>query len=166
MIDRLEDGASFATLIDRHSGIIRKVATTYCRNAEDRADLAQEIAAQLWKSWPRFDGRRSFSTWMYRVALNVALSHVRSVYRDQEHFVPLAEDHDNIPDARTTDDTRQMLSALEAFISRLDGLNRALLLLYIDERSHREISEILGISESNVGTKIGRLKARIRDELN
>jgi RNA polymerase sigma factor (sigma-70 family) len=154
----------FSALIDRHSGIVRKVATTYCRDADDRADLAQEIVAQLWAAWPRFDPSRQFTTWMYRVALNVAISHVRGVYRNARHFVPLAEEHHALAGEAVDHEVRQELAALEAIIAGLDPLNRALLLLYLDDRSHREIADILGIGESNVGTRIGRLKQRIRDQ--
>lgn len=156
------DQERFSALVARHAGIVRKVATTYCRDAEDRADLAQEILAQLWKAWPRYDDARPFATWMYRVALNVAISHVRGVYRDQRHFVPLDEEHHQIAATPADHEEESALAALETVIAELDPLNRALLLLYLEERSHREIAEILGIGESNVGTKINRLKQRIR----
>jgi RNA polymerase sigma-70 factor (ECF subfamily) len=156
---------AFSTMIERHAGIVRKVATTYCRDADDRADLAQEIVAQLWAAWPRYDRARAFTTWMYRVALNVAISHVRGVYRSARYFVPLAEEHHSLADEMVDHEARQQLAALEAIIAGLDPLNRALLLLYLDDRSHREIAEILGIGESNVGTRIGRLKQRIRDQV-
>jgi RNA polymerase sigma factor (sigma-70 family) len=158
----MQDQEQFSALMARHAGIVRKVATTYCRGAEDRADLAQEILAQLWAAWPRYDAARPFTTWMYRVALNVAISHVRAVYRGARHFVPLAEEHHRVAAAPVDHEGRDELAALEAVIAELDGMNRALLLLYLDDRSHREIAEILGIGESNVGTKINRLKQRIR----
>lgn len=156
------DQERFSALIREHAGIVRKVATTYCRDADDRADLAQEILAQLWAAWPRYDEARPFTTWMYRVALNVAISHVRGVYRGARHFVPLADEHLDIAATPADHEARDELRMLEAIIAELDELNRALLLLYLDDRGHREIAEILGIGESNVGTKIARLKQRIR----
>lgn len=159
------DQQAFAALVAEHAGIVRKVATTYCRDAEDRADLAQEIRAQLWAAWPRYDRERPFATWMYRVALNVALSHVRSFYRSARHFEPLTDDHHGVAAIAIDHEANDELALLEAVIAGLDGLNRALLLLYLDERSHREIAEILGIGESNVGTKLNRLKQRIRAQL-
>ncbi|HST35386.1 MAG TPA: sigma-70 family RNA polymerase sigma factor [Allosphingosinicella sp.] len=156
------DQERFSALVREHAGIVRKVATTYCRGADDRADLAQEILAQLWAAWPRYDVARPFTTWMYRVALNVAISHVRGVYRGARHFVPLTDAHHEIAAAGHDHEARDELEALETVIAELGQLNRALLLLYLDDRSHREIAEILGISESNVGTKINRLKQRIR----
>jgi RNA polymerase sigma-70 factor (ECF subfamily) len=156
--------APFEQLLERHRGIVLKIAHAYCRDAEDRRDLAQEIAAQLWRALPTWDRSRPFSTWMYRVALNVAISHARTA-GDRRHL-PLDEagvepSHD-ADAAREADDG---IRALYRCIERLDPLHRALMLLYLDERSQREIGEILGLSETNVATKIGRLKTRIRDEL-
>lgn len=159
---RLGDQQEFVALTARHSGIVRKVSTTYCRNAADRADLAQEIMAQLWAAWPRYDPARPFTTWMYRIALNVAISHVRGVYRADRHLVPLDDSHHRIAAGPADHEEADALAALKLVIAELDPLNRALLLLYLDERSHREIADILGISESNAGTKLNRLKQRIR----
>ena len=159
--------AAFAALLDRHRGIVFKVANGYARGIEDRDDLAQEIAAELWRAWPRYDPARSFSTWMYRVALNVAISHVREQsVRGRHDAVPLDEGIHDIADATASDHERdQHIRLLQGFIRRQAPLDRALLLLYLDDRPQREIAEILGIGESNVSTKIGRLKQRVRDEL-
>ena len=158
---------AFDALLQRHRGIVLKIAGSYARGAEDRADLAQEIAAQLWRAWPKYDPARTFSTWMYRVALNVAISHVREqVLRQRHDAVPLDEDLHDIADAGAADPEReQHIRLLQAFIARQAPLDRALLLLYLDDRPQREIAEILGISEANVSTRIGRLKQRIRNEL-
>ena len=158
---------AFAALLQRHAGIVFKVANTYARLAEDRADLAQEIAAQLWRAWPKYDPTRSASTWMYRVALNVAISHVREQSVRQRHdAVPLDDHLHDMADSSATDhENENHLRLLQAFIARQPPLDRALLLLYLEERPQREIAEILGITESSVSTKIGRLKQRIRDEL-
>lgn len=159
--------ADFSALLQRHAGIVFKVANSYARGPDDRADLAQEIAAQLWRAYPKYDDSRSFSTWMYRVALNVAIGHVRSQSLRQRHdAVPLDEQMHDMADAGGVDHEReQQLRLLQAFIARQPPLDRGLLLLYLDERPQREIAEILGITESNVSTRIGRLKQRIRDEL-
>ena len=159
------DGDGFTRMIDRHAGIVRKVAATYCREGDDRADLAQEILAQLWQAWPRYDDARPFSTWMYRIALNVAMSRMRDVYRGARHFVPLADEHREIAGAAVDHEANQQLAMLDRVVAGLDELNRALLVLYLDDCSHREIAEILGLSESNVGTRIARLKQRLRDQL-
>jgi RNA polymerase sigma-70 factor (ECF subfamily) len=156
----------FGALLERHRGIVFKVANTYARTAEDRADLAQEIAAQLWRAYPRYDPARTFSTWMYRIALNVAISQVRSNIRHGAHSVPLDETLHDVADENVGDrEAEQRVRALHRFISQLDGLNRALMLLYLEDRSYREMAEILGITETNATTKISRLKQRIRTEI-
>ena len=166
VMDVIERGQQFQGLLERHRGILFKVANTYTRGEHDIADLVQEIATQAWRAFAKYDGVRPFSTWLYRIALNVAISYVRSAALHERHVEPLdAELHDVIgpavPDAEG-DEGRLLLYRC---IDRLDPLNRALLLLYLDERSQREIAEILGISETNVATKIGRLKERLRNDM-
>jgi len=156
--------ADFATLFQAHRGIAAKVAGSYCRDPDDRADLIQEIAAQAWRAFPRYDRQRPFSTWLYRIALNVAIGDLRGRSRAHRQTLPL-QDLD-IADPHTADPERErQVQALYRFIAQLPALERALALLYLDDRPQREIAEILGIGESNVSTKIGRLKQRLRDEL-
>ncbi|HMB55627.1 MAG TPA: sigma-70 family RNA polymerase sigma factor [Arenimonas sp.] len=155
----------FHALLEQHRKIVFKVANTYSRLPEDRADLAQEIAAQLWRAFPDYDPARTFSTWMYRIALNVAISFLRSHQRDPQ-TESLDDDHAQIAGANGgIEETDERVRALEHFIAQLEPLNRALLLLYLEERSYREIADILGISETNVATKISRLKQRIRQDM-
>ena len=163
----MEDArTAFAELLERHRGIVLKVAHAYARDPADREDLVQEIASQLWHAYSAYDPARRFTTWMYRIALNVAISHLRERQRRQERSLALGEAMLDLPDDTTADpETEQQLRLLRAFIERQPLLDRALLLLYLDERPQREIAEVLGISETNVSTKIGRLKQRIRDEL-
>ena len=156
----------FAALLDEHRKIVFKVANTYCRDTDDRADLAQEIAAQLWRAFPAYDPRRSFSTWMYRIALNVAISSLRSQRQRVERSVALDESLHDIADDNLVDPVaEQQLRMLHGFIAELAPLDRALLLLYLEDRRQAEIADILGISESNVATKISRLKQRIRNHI-
>lgn len=159
----------FVALLDAHRGIVFKVANTYCRHVEDRQDLAQEIAAQLWRAFPGYDPARSFSTWMYRIALNVAISHVRSAV-SRTSDVPLEAHHDAhdglaVDDGTAAHESDQRIRALYAVIDRQAPLDRALLLLWLEERTQREIADVLGITESNVSTKLNRLKQRIREQL-
>lgn len=156
----------FAKALEEHRRIVFKVANTYCRELEDRADLAQEIAARLWRAYPSYDPRRPFSTWMYRIALNVAISYFRSSSQRAAHTVPLDEQiHERLADGRGNGEADDRVRELYRVIDQLDTLNRALFLLYLDEHSYREIADILGISETNVATKISRLKQRIRDDM-
>jgi len=163
-MDAANRSQQFKELLERHRGIVLKVANTYCRDPHDRGDLAQEIAAQAWRSFVRYDAERSFPTWLYRVALNVAISFRRSSGRDEQHTVAFEEAlHDLAVNSDGAGDER--VRALYRCIDALDPLNRALLLLYLEERSYREIADILGLSETNVATKLGRLKQRIRNDM-
>jgi RNA polymerase sigma-70 factor (ECF subfamily) len=158
----------FGDLLQQHRGIVFKVANSYARDPEDRADLAQEIAAQLWRAWRSYEPDRPVTTWMYRIALNVAISHLRGRSLRDRHHVPFEDGlHDTAHDVGTDDGqaSSQLLRLLRETIARLAPMDRALMLLYLDERSHREIAEVLGISEGNVATKLSRLKARIRESL-
>jgi RNA polymerase sigma-70 factor (ECF subfamily) len=158
----------FEDLLREHRRIIFKVAAIYARDASDRDDLAQEISVQLWRSFARYDERRAkFSTWLYRIALNVAISQVRRG-RDRfaERVEPLQAQHlETIGGGDDMAEQDERLAALYAFIGQLDALNRALILLYLEERSYAEIAEILGISETNVATKIGRVKQKLRGQM-
>jgi RNA polymerase sigma factor (sigma-70 family) len=151
----------FLTLLDEHKKILYKVASSYCRSAADRPDLVQEIAVQLWRSFDRYDESYRFSTWMYRIALNVAISFYRSAARRSRHTVPAEGSILEIAAAEPAaeDESLQLLYQL---IAQLDELDRALILLYLDGNRYDTIAEILGISETNVGTKISRIKQRLR----
>ena len=158
--------AEFHALLEAHRRIVFKVAGTYARHPEDRADLAQEIAAQLWRAFPGYDPARSFSTWMYRIALNVAISQVRSHGLRHGLVEPLDDAHADVAgDDGSGHEDAEAGRVLQRLIAGLEPLDRALLLLYLDERPQREIAEVLGISETNVATKIGRLKQRLRQQM-
>jgi RNA polymerase sigma-70 factor, ECF subfamily len=160
MSDKSE--ARFLALLEAHHKIVLKVASVYCWDAEERNDLIQEITMQLWRAFPSYDAQRVFSTWMYRVALNVAISFARKTGRRRRIMTPLEAGIDLPADTRGPD---ERLDELYRCMRGLDPFSRALLALYLDDRSHREIAEVLGISETNVATKIGRLKQRLRSEL-
>ena len=159
--------ADFVARIEAHAGIVRKVAMTYSRTPADRRDLEQEIVAQLWKAWPGYDGSRPFATWMYRVALNVAIS----IARGQRWQTPEPESLENdeiaaLGDGADAAEREHGLHELMAFIGALDELNRALILLYLEGQSYAEIADVLGISETNVATKINRAKQTLRARMN
>ena len=163
--DRQTAESDFEAKLRAHAGIVRKVAASYAWNPHDRDDLMQDIVAALWQAWPRYDPSRPFATWMYRVALNIAISQVRGETRRRRHHVAYDADlHDAETLTRDTDDDEQLV-LLQRAMQSLDPMNRALLMLHLDERSHREIAEVLGISESNVGTKLTRIKAHLRAAL-
>jgi RNA polymerase sigma-70 factor (ECF subfamily) len=148
----------FLTLLDQHRRILFKIANAYGRGPEDREDLVQEMVLQLWRSFRRYDERHRFSTWMYRVALNVAISFCRGEARRPRAGALEGALGVAAPGAPPREDLR----LLEEFIARLDELDRALVLLYLDGNRYDAIAEVLGISETNVGTKLGRIKDKLR----
>lgn len=163
---RVDEEEIFLRLVDQHRGIIRKVAAGYCSTPADRHDLSQEIMLQLWKAYPRYSPERSFSTWMYRIALNVAISFLRRNTRPIRQTVPLEEIDREFVDENVADpESDERVALLQRIIATLDPLNRALLLLYLDDHSYRDIASILGITETNVATKLSRLKERLRQNL-
>ena len=158
----------FASLLHEHRKIVFKVAGLYSRTAADRDDLMQEISAQLWRSFSSYDEvRAKFSTWMYRVALNVAISQMRRAqWAESDRFEPLEAHHlETVGGGESSAEPDERLSALYAFIGQLDPLNRALILLYLEDRNYAEMAEILGISETNVATKISRIKQKLRGQM-
>lgn len=157
----------FIKTIDEHKKIIYKIVNSYCPNREDRKDLEQEIVIQLWKSFDRYDDNFKYTTWMYRIALNVAISFYRKekkwsskndFYNEESIFI-IEEEND---EEKTEIDYH--LNLLQKFINNLNELNKALMLLYLEEKSYQEIAEILGITKTNVATKISRIKLKLKTE--
>ncbi|MBC7938118.1 MAG: sigma-70 family RNA polymerase sigma factor [Rhizobacter sp.] len=160
------DKATFLALIEQNKGIIIKICNSYCKNKNDREDLAQEMIYQLWRSGQSFNADYKFSTWMYRVALNVAISFYRQ-HKQLNNNVALSEWHIEIEDGpEEHTDKENNIHLLQQFISEMKELDKAVLLLWSDSKSYREISEIIGISETNVATKISRLKDKLKQKFN
>lgn len=156
----------FLTVIGSNKGIIYKVANSYCRNIEDRKDLVQEIIFQLWKSFDKYDDNFKYSTWMYRISLNVAISFYRKENTRKRISNPLTEEIMNFTDNSSFEDKESDLGLLQQVILQLKDLDKALMLLYLEEKSHKEISQIIGISETNVATKINRIKIVLKQKFN
>jgi RNA polymerase sigma-70 factor, ECF subfamily len=157
----------FGALLEAHGGIVRRIAAAYGRGAADRGDLMQDIALQLWRSWPSYDPARPFGTWMYRIALNVAISQLRRRGREGTATV----DFDDVDPGALADprgggaeraQEREGLERLQRLLADLNPLDRALLVLWLDEQSYRQIADVLGLTETNVATKLSRLKERLR----
>lgn len=153
----------FLALLRRHTGIVRKVAASYTGSAADRRDLEQEIVLQLWRAWPRYRPERSYSTWMYRIALNVAISALRQARL--RPTVPLDEAALQLPDEAGGPAQAENTLLLRRLIAALEPLDRALLLLHLEDRGYADIAAILGLSETNVATRLSRLKQKLRRDL-
>jgi RNA polymerase sigma-70 factor (ECF subfamily) len=158
------DNAQFSALVEDHKGILYKVANGYCRNPGDRDDLIQEIVIQLWRSFPKYDAASGrFSTWMYRIAINVAISAHRSASRRARGAVPIEDFGLELAAAdkvlsEASDDVR----LLRRLVGELDELSRALVILYLDGYAHDEIAAILGITATNASTRIHRIKDKLQ----
>ncbi len=158
--------AEFERLLEQHGGIVRKVAYGYAATESDRHDLMQEIALQLWRAFPRYSPDRPFSTWMYRIALNVSISFLRKHSRPGREMVEFDETkHEPVQEPSSSPEMEERIALLHRLIAKCQPLDRALLLLYLDDCSYGEIASVLGLTETNVATKLSRLKDRLRQEL-
>ncbi len=146
----------FISEIDSHQNIIYKICHLYTNNTIDFKDLYQDIVLQLWKSYPNFKGKSKLSTWIYQVSLNTAL------YKQSKlHLDTIAQFHYDIPEISDSDKTENM-ERVKELMSALTDIEKALITLHLDEYSYEEISEIMGITKTNVATKINRIKQKLR----
>ena len=155
------DAPDFSDLIRRHAGLIHRIASAYCRDVSDREDVVQEIAVQLWRSRDRYDERFRQTTWIHRIALNVAISFRRRERRHRERRLP-GEGHLIALASASVPEPSEGVERLLRCIDDLRELDKALVLLHLDGHDHAAIADVLGISVSNVGTKLGRIKDRLR----
>lgn len=162
-MDTLSEKDKFIGIIKDHKRIIYKVIYSYCRDAEDRKDLQQEVIIQLWKSLKTYNDTYKLSTWIYRIALNVAISHYRKDQKRLKSNTSIDEDIFRIAEDQSDEEHKDRTELLYHFINQLDAFNKAIIILYLDDNSYKEISEILGITETNVGTKIGRIKKLLKE---
>jgi len=153
----------FVALIDEHRKILFKVAGSYARQPADREDLIQEMVLQMWRSFERYDETQRFSTWMYRVALNVAISFYR---RETRRSRVIVGGHQALIELAQAPEAPEMeeLDTLRRMIDGLNEFDRALVILYLDGNSYADIASVLGINESNVGTKLNRIKQQLRSD--
>lgn len=150
----------FVSLIEQHQGIINKVSRMYCDQEECRNDLFQDILLQLWKSYPSFSNKSKFSTWMYRVALNTAIAQFRKDKKNTEDCK--SEFPVNIPEEETYKDQEERRALVQKAISKLSKAEKAVVILYMDDYPYEEIAEITGMTISNVGVKINRIKTKLQ----
>jgi len=150
---------AFSELIEQYQAIIHKVTMVYANGRADREDLFQEICLQLWKSYPNFREEAKFSTWMYRVALNTAISNVRKEKRSLL-FEPL-RDNDRITEEGN--DEKDKVKLLYRAISKLNRIDKAIILLWLEEKNYEEIASIMGTSKNNVSVKLVRIKRKLEE---
>jgi RNA polymerase sigma factor (sigma-70 family) len=153
----------FIAKITAHEAIIYKVCKMYCQQSEDRQDLFQDIVLQLWKAFPKFRNEAKVSTWMYRIALNTAITRLRKETR-RPRPQDIDQDILEIPAPDSLAHEEQFISMMQA-IDRLSDVEKAITLLYLEDQSYKEIAQVMGISESNVGYKINRIKNKLKNTI-
>ncbi|APA63334.1 MAG: sigma-70 family RNA polymerase sigma factor [Maribacter dokdonensis] len=155
----------FVTELQDNQNIVHKVCTLYTNDRDSHNDLFQEITIQLWKAYPKFRGDAKFSTWMYRVALNTAIT----LYRKQKRRIDTA-DYESVIfkiKADEYDETEELqLKLMYKAVKQLNDVDKALVFLYLEDKNYTEISETLGISEVNARVKMNRIKTKLRTILN
>ena len=151
----------FLEMVEQNRQVIFKVCLLYSRDREMHSDLFQEVVVNLWSAWPRFRGEAKVSTWIYRIALNTCINFFR---RDRRKpvVVPLNYRMQEIGEELTVGHENELYMLIE----RLGRIERALVLLYLEERSYGEIAEIMGISKANVGIKLFRIKEKLKEMSN
>jgi len=160
-----EDQNKFIKMINENQKIINKVCFGYTNNMDDRLDLKQEILIQLWKAYPKFNHKSKLSTWIYRIALNTAISNFRKAKRKIAYKELLADDY-QIPELKNDLVMKENIIEMYRFIYQLDDLDKAIILLYLDDQPYSVIADVIGISETNVATKISRIKSKLKDQFN
>ena len=155
----------FVSNLEKHQNIVHKICRMYTHDQESHNDLFQEITIQLWKAFPKFRGDSKFSTWMYRVALNTAITLYRKSKKDLH-----TQDFDDVSfriKAEVYDaEVEQQLQLMYKAVKELNDIDKALVFLYLEDQSYKEISHTLGISEVNARVKMNRIKKTLKNILN
>ena len=154
----------FISVIKNNQNLIYKICYSYCSDPENRKDLQQEILIQLWNSFSKFDGRAKLSTWIYRIALNTAITFYRNDSKHNDKKVSIDASIISLSDFEYIPDQEENIAMLYKFIENLNEMDKALILLYLDDNKYKDIAEILGISETNVATKICRIKKILKEQ--
>ena len=156
----------FVTLIERHQNLIHKICRLYTRSSSEHKDLFQEITIQLWKAYPKFRGDSKFSTWMYRVGINTAITlyrkskrRIQSIsFEDVTYRVPEGESYDDIEE--------QQIKIMYQAIKQLNDIEKAIVFLYLEDKSYKQISNTIGITEVNARVRMNRIKKKLIKTLN
>ena len=151
----------FVRQVQTNQGIIQKICRLYCQNQPDREDLFQEIVVQLWKDLPKFKEQSKFTTWMYRVALNTAISD----FRKKKRSLPISDAEVSALEVRAAPadvNKEEQLNTLYVAISQLPEIDKAIVMLYLEDKSYEEMEDILGINTNNLRVKMNRIREKLR----
>jgi len=164
MMNSMNHSTSFLSIIESYKGIIYKVARSYCKNEENKKDLIQEIIIQLWLSFNKYDDQYKLTTWIYRIALNVSISYYRKEHRRTEISHPLPEGILSYNEASHPGENNTEVEQLHRFIKELKEIDRAIIILYLEGNNQQETADILGLTPTNVSTKISRIKQQLKQK--
>lgn len=155
----------FVTQLEENQNIVHKICRLYTNSEDAHNDLFQEITIQLWKAYPKFRGESKFSTWMYRVGLNTAIT----LYRKSKRSVTTQDFEDvsfKISSEEYDNTVEEQLTLMYDAVKQLNDIDKALVFLYLEDKNYSEISETLGITEVNARVKMNRIKEKLRNILN
>jgi RNA polymerase sigma factor (sigma-70 family) len=151
----------FKRQIEAHELLLLKICRIYAYTDADRQDLFQEIVIRLWKAYPNFKGHSKLSTWLYRVAINTAISGLRKKKNFIQHYEPAAMPE--LANAQPEEyDEEERLKQLYHAIEQLNAVEKAIVMLYMEDRSYEEMEEIIGLSQGNLRVKMNRIKEKLR----
>jgi RNA polymerase sigma factor (sigma-70 family) len=154
----------FVKIVSENQGIIHKVCSIYCDSEEDRRDLFQEILAQLWKSYATFRNESKFSTWMYRVAINTAITSFKKTKRQPDQK-SLEIESVQIENEEYDPEVEEQILLLHKAIARLSGIEKSIILLFLENKDYEEIAEITGITQNYVRVKMNRIKHKLKKQM-
>nr|WP_321233797.1 sigma-70 family RNA polymerase sigma factor [uncultured Psychroserpens sp.] len=154
----------FSERINTSQGIIHKVCRMYCDDEEHRKDLFQDILIQLWRAYPSFRGDAKFSTWMYRVALNVAIQDLRKTKKKRQLFFQTNQFKDTSVE-KPSGIEDEKIKQLHLAITHLNKIEKAIIMLHLDEKSNEEIADIVGITQNYVRVKMNRIKVKLSKQI-
>lgn len=153
---------TFLDIVERHKNLIYKVVHAYCKDMNAHQDLVQEIIIQLWSSFDKYNEQYRHSTWIYRISLNTAISFYRKTYKKRKPIAVLTPQLESTIQSDPAYEEDPNITLLNECLLELKEVDRAIILLYLEELSHQEIAEVIGISVTNVGTKLSRIKNIIK----
>ena len=156
---------NFVTLLQEHQNIVHKVCRIYTYDSDAHKDLFQEISIQLWKAFPKFRGDSKFSTWMYRVGLNTAITLYRKSLR-QVQSQPIESVEFKLSYEEYDDTKDEQLKLIYSAVRKLNDIDKGIVFLYLENKNYKEISETLGISEVNARVRMNRIKTKLKTQLN
>jgi len=161
----LSKKAKFIEIVEKYRGILYKVITIYCIEDDDKKDLEQEILIQIWKSLDKYNDKFAMTTWLYRISMNVAISHYRKTFKTKGRTVSLDAGLLEFTSAPETSERSYEQDVLHKLLMALNEFDKALMFLYLEDKDYDVIADVLGITKTNVATKISRIKNRWKQEL-